>query len=824
MVHFILWYLVVTILGLAAFPILSSLLPNLPDKGYIFSRTFGLLFVGYVFWLCGILGITDNSVGGILFAVLILVGLSVYTAARRGWGDITRWMKSHRTLIIVSELLFLFAFALWAYIRSLNPDIVGTEKPMELAFINAISRSDTFPPHDPWLAGYAISYYYFGYVLVAMLAKITATAGGVAFNLGVSLTFGLSVLGSYGVVYNLLKMANPKEGRFPAISALLGPFFTVIVSNWEGFLHFLHSRGFFWRQDASGQWTSGFWRWLDILDLVDPPTGQSFGHWWWWRASRVIQDIDFHGNGKEVISEFPFFSYLLGDLHPHVLAMPFGFLLMGLALAVFIRREEKRFRWLGLFPIHLPLGMFAVIALAAGGMSFLNIWDFPMYVALLAAAYALRDVLQREGWHPGLILKDFLSFGIAVGATGFALYLPFFIGFDSQAGGLIPNLLYVTPGSQLWVMFGPLFVPVFAFLFFLWRKQGGNQNLRMGFMVSMAVMLYLLIFSLILVGVIPLIPPLQGVGSVIQVYMSSIGAPSLQAAVSEGLLKRLTTPGTWLTLLIMGTMAIGILWKAKPEEEEQDLPVDREDQAYRFSLLLIVAGMLLVLVPEFVYLRDLFGYRLNTIFKFYYLAWLMWSVAAAFGTIVLFQRLRLPWSSVFAVLFTLSLVMALVYPAMGLWSRTNGFNPITGKTLDGADYFKNYLPDDAAAVAWLKQAPFGVVVESVGGSYSSHARISTYSGLPTILGWDFHEIQWRGTSELVNPRKQEVKTLYCSGDWTETERILNTYDVRYVVVGGMERATYTADLDNCPGGLQEAKFSEHMQILFQQGQVTIYGR
>ena len=63
-------------------------------------------------------------------------------------------------------------------------DAAGTEKPMELAFINAIMRSPTFPPSDPWLSGYAISYYYFGYVLVALLAKLTALPGAVAFNLG----------------------------------------------------------------------------------------------------------------------------------------------------------------------------------------------------------------------------------------------------------------------------------------------------------------------------------------------------------------------------------------------------------------------------------------------------------------------------------------------------------------------------------------------------------------------------------------------------------------------------------------------------------------
>ena len=82
------------------------------------------------------------------------------------------------------EALFLLAFAAWAFVRAANPEAVGTEKPMELAFINAILRSPAFPPHDPWLSGYAISYYYFGYVLVAMLAKTGGTSGGVAFNLG----------------------------------------------------------------------------------------------------------------------------------------------------------------------------------------------------------------------------------------------------------------------------------------------------------------------------------------------------------------------------------------------------------------------------------------------------------------------------------------------------------------------------------------------------------------------------------------------------------------------------------------------------------------
>jgi len=824
MLHFLLWYLAATIIGMAAFPILYTLFPNLPDRGFVFSRTFGLLCVGYIFWLLGVLGLAANSVGGILFSFFLFAGISVYVFHNRGGDEIIHWLQSRRKLIIVGELLFLVAFGFWTYIRSLNPAIVGTEKPMELAFINAISRSQFFPPHDPWLAGYAISYYYFGYIFVSMLAKVTATAGGVAFNLGVSLVFGLSALGSYGVVYNLLEMTNLKKQARSVRSALLGPFFTLIVSNWEGFLHFIHSRGIFWHQNDSGQWVSGFWRWLNIRDLVSPPPGQPFGHWWWWRASRVIQDIDFMGSGREVISEFPFFSYLLGDLHPHVLAMPFGFLIMGMALAIFVKEDKKRFRWLGILPLQLSLGIFLTLALAAGGMSFLNIWDFPMYVALLAAAYALRDVLKRGGWHPGLIVADFLSMGFALGLTGIAMYLPFFISFNSQAGGLIPNLVFITPGSQLWVMFGPLFVPLFAFLIYVWQTQGGKKRLRVGLGTFLAVMVLLLAFSLMLVALIPLASSFRGGEDVIQIYLNSIRAPGLGAAVQKGLGRRLTMPGAWLTLLMLGAAAVGILWKAKTGKGREMEKCQTVGKAHRFSLLLVLAGTLLVVVPEFIFLRDFFGYRINTIFKFYYQAWLMWSVAAAFGTVLLFQKLRLPWSTVFGILICVSLAMALAYPVLGLWSRTNGFNPLSGKTLDGAVQFEEFSPDDAAAASWLAKAPYGVVAESVGGSYSSHARISTYSGLPTILGWDGHENQWRGSSELVTPRKEEVRRLYCTRQWPEAERILNNYNVKYVVVGSLEYATYTRDSESCPGGLSALKFSDHMQILFKQGQVTVYGR
>ncbi len=269
MLDFIAWYVIIVALGWIVFPILYFTLPSLPGRGYSLAKLFGMLAWGYLFWILGSLGVTANNLGGLFFPLLLLVGAGFWILNKKGSGGIRQWIKDHRSLIFSSEILFLLAFAAMAFVRAYNPEINGTEKPMELAFINAILGSESMPPNDPWLSGYSISYYYFGFVLVAMMAKLAGTVGGVAFNLGVSLTFALTAVGSYGVLFNLL--AIRKRGWKKALlPSLLAPFFTLILSNWEGFLHYLHSRGLFWNQVPEGN-PSAFWSWLDIQNLVNRP-------------------------------------------------------------------------------------------------------------------------------------------------------------------------------------------------------------------------------------------------------------------------------------------------------------------------------------------------------------------------------------------------------------------------------------------------------------------------------------------------------------------------------------------------------------------------
>ena len=227
MLSFLSWYLLISLLGWVTFPLAYHLFSALSDRGYSLSRAFGLLVWGYVFWLFASLGIAQNDMGGLLLGLVILGGLSAWIFSNQRT-QIFGWLLENRRLILTVEILFLAAFSLMAFVRANNPEITtaGGEKWMETAFINAILSSPTFPPHDPWLSGFAISYYYFGYVITSMIAKFTSTPAGIAHNLMLSLIFSLSAIGAYGLLYNLLAAYFQSKGKDlqKGISPMLGAF------------------------------------------------------------------------------------------------------------------------------------------------------------------------------------------------------------------------------------------------------------------------------------------------------------------------------------------------------------------------------------------------------------------------------------------------------------------------------------------------------------------------------------------------------------------------------------------------------------------------
>ncbi len=830
MVAFLSWYLILTILGWLTFPLAYRLFPALPDRGYSLARAAGLLIWGYVFWLLTSLGLTQNNVGGILFGLLALSGLTLssfffpHANAENPKSEILQWLRTNVRLVITVEILFLLAFAFLAFIRAGNPELDNAEKPMELMFINAILRSPGFPPRDGWLSGYAISYYYFGYVMTAMLAMLSGLTGSVAHNLMTSLIFALAAIGAYGILYNLLTIASPakpdpritnQESRITFLS-FLAPLFLLLVSNLEGLLEVLHRAGIFW----SG--AQNFWTWLGIKELSDAPA-QPLGwipdrFWWWWRASRVISDYDLAGNFHEVIDEFPFFSFLHADLHPHVLAIPFNLLAVAIALNLFLGGWRGNINLFGM-RLHINKTGFCAAALALGGLAFLNTWDILIGAAIIICAYVLYRV-RAEGWSWSRF-EDIFALGLPLGVLAVLLYLPFYFGFSSQAGGLLPNLTNPTRGAQLWVMFAPLFLPLLAYLFYLWcgEKRAGHWLLSLLLITGLTVLLWAFSWTL---GWLAFIKD----SAFTQQYLTSQGTLDLGAFFNAATSRRFVYIGGLLTLLAILVPALAFLlnahksaiWDGDTKSGNRKTNIENrisevENPISSFLFLLILLGGLLVLAPEFVFLRDQFSSRLNTIFKFYYQAWLLWSLAAAFGIAILLQNLRGTWEWIFRIGLVALLLISLTYPALALSNKTNNFNPPLGWTLDDFTRIERNNPDEAAAIVWLKSAPDGVVAEAVGGSYTGYARISEYTGLPTVLGWPGHESQWRGTYEPQGTRQDDIALLYSTPNWEPARNILQKYNIRYVYVGALERSTYA---------VREDKFQRNLIQVFQQGNVTIY--
>lgn len=816
MTAFLIWYLFVSLLGLLTFPLVYALFPALTDRGYTFARAAGMLVWGYVFWLFVSLGFARNDLGGMLLALAVVIGFSVWSIANFQ-SHIVNFFKSNIPLIVTTEILFLVAFAFLAIVRAANPELASTEKPMELAFINGILRSETFPPQDPWLSGYAISYYYFGYVMTAMLARLADINGSMAHNLMTALIFALGSVGAFGIVYNLFGASN--ENKKPSIAnALLAPLFLLLISNFEALLEVLHKRGIFWAKDpVIGTYSSGFWSWLDMKELSQPPV-EPLGwmpdrYLWWWRASRVIQDYDMTGSFKEVIDEFPFFSFLLGDLHPHVLAIPFGLLAVSVALNMFLGGWRGRLEAFGM-RLNINLQGFLFSALVLGGLAFLNTWDILISAALIVSAYVLWRA-SEDGWS-WTRLEDLFLLGLPLGVVSLFLYFPFYLGFSSQAGGILPNFMYVTRGAHLWVMWGTLLLPIFSYLLYLlfgMQRSASRLNWTLALSIGLGLPLILFLFTLLL-GVI---------GSFVEkdfvdffLSTQNMTAPQFLSETTERRLKHI---GSLITLLAVLIPTLALLFPKKDtreiyDEESGTFPASAHSSSL-FPLLLLTLGILLILAPEFVYLRDQFGYRINTVFKFYYQAWMLLSLVAAFGVGFLLQTLR-GWTFAnisFRVLAGLVIFCGLLYPVLGLMTKTNNFNPVFGFHLDDFERIKRENPDDAAGIEFLRSAPEGIVAEVVGDSYSYFARVSAYTGFQTVLGWPGHEAQWRGSYEPQGSRRDDMLTLYSTPRWEDARLIIEDYNIRYIYIGPLERASMPVN---------EEKFALYLKPVFQQGSTIIY--
>lgn len=796
------WWLLIEVVGLLALPLTMALLRFLPERGLTFRRQVGLLLGGVLFWLLVTLGVLYNTAAG-AGAALLLVGALSLAVGWRQRALIHRELVALRGYLTLETGLFFAALLAWSFFRAHNPEIAATEKPMEFAFLNGILRSPAFPPRDPWLAGYAISYYYLGYLLMAMLTMVSGLSSAVTFNLTGALLLALTVSGSLGLVYNLVCAAQAGDAgrraglsRAGALFGALGVTLVAVMGNLEGVLELIRARGL---------GTDAFWRWWDVRGLAasaPSPTWYPQDTWWWWRASRVIHNRDLAGNVIEVISEFPFFSFLLGDNHPHVLALPWVLLALALGLNLLLSGQDApasevqgQLGGLAIRPAlrGTPLGR-ALAALWPGGagelllwgvllgaLAFLNTWDMPIYLGLFVLAYAL--LRQGQGAPPRGWLVPAIQLGAVLGVIALVVYLPFYLGFRSQAGGIgIVPLYTKTPWQQFLLMFGVQIALLAGFLAVqlgaLWRSRRACR------------------------------PPWTGI-----VWEAAMWGLALLSALWG-----------WYTaaivLLLLGLAGGLLLWGAA--SRAQGL-AEAPPAATMMALLMAVVGLALIVSVEFVFLQDTFGTRMNTVFKFYYQGWILLGLAGAYGAYAVWcAARRAPWGGriaalTWAFLCALLILGGLAYTAAATVSKANGF---AGQpTLDGVRYVAQERPDEYAVILWLQQhaAPDAILLEAPGGSYSSYNWISAHTGIPTLLGWGGHELQWRGSYAIPAAREEAIETIYRGRDEGETLRALQEHGVDYVILGPLERA-YGAD------ALTQDKLERLMAPVFANESLVIYAR
>jgi hypothetical protein len=374
-----------------------------------------------------------------------------------------------------------------------------------------------------------------------------------------------------------------------------------------------------------------------------------------------------------------------------------------------------------------------------------------------------------------------------------------------------------------------LLIPVFAWLVMEIWSGGWKPDWRNGWMLAGAGLTLLLVGSLVMAVVISLNMDAMDLASAV---LSGYGRFE---ALSIVLTRRFTDPLATLAPIALIATALAVLLgslreksPASAEGPVSERPTNNPPPADVFVLILMLWGALMVLFPEYFYLRDYFGNRMNTIFKFYYQGWAFLSLTAAYGTYRLFQRIRersegnaarRAYAAAASIVVLATMLLGAVYFPMAVHTKTRLDQYADEPTLDASSYMTWTHPDDAAAISWIIEniPDDGPIVEAVGNDYDEYAgRVATHTGISNVIGWTFHELQWRGGDALFKSRREDVEELYRTTDWDRALEILEWYGIRYVYFGPLERATYGER------GLE--KFFVHLNVIYQTDQVVIFER
>jgi len=697
------FWLVLLLIGTLFLPITTRIFGSFFDKGYIFSKILGVVFISYVLFVLGIIKILPFTSISVLLLIIVYVLILIFVFRIK----LKLPSRNLRRIWVAEEAFFFIAFLFWSYIKGFQPDINGLEKFMDFGFINSILRSTYFPPIDMWFPPESINYYYFGHLQTALLTKISGIEPYISYNLMLASIFGLTIVSAFSLVFSLSKDIFKKN--YPSIIAgLLAGFLTALGGN----LHMIYA--FF--EGYNGENPVPFWK-LKLLPL------EQFGsNYWYPNATRFIQNT---------IHEFPSYSFVVSDLHGHVLDIPAVLLTIAL---LYIVLKQKTFSYKKIFLVSfLPAIMYMT-----------NAWDGVIYSGLIIILIIIKNLNLLKNKKNKFLnfkkisnLKPFIAktfIGIAVLIIGFFIFtLPF-------------NSFFKPFASGVGVVCPPQFLEGKTIGPFLFEENHCQRS------------------------------------------------PLYQLAILWGFF-----------YIVYLTFIVFLLKRGRKIVTEKSV---------LFATILFFYASLLILLPEFLYAKDIYPahYRANTMFKLGYQAYIMFSIISGFAIIALIKY----WNKILMLLlFTPLVTLIMLYPYFSVRSYFGEIKPELYRGLNGISYLLSRHPDDYKAILWINKNIKGqpIIVEAQGDSYTDYARISANTGLPTVLGWTVHEWLWRGDYSVPAGRIDDVRAIY--EDSLETTRLLlKKYNVSYVVVGNLEREKYP--------NINEEKFENLGTPIFREENTVIY--
>jgi YYY domain-containing protein len=826
-------WLLIALMGTLAWPVIAFAWPALPDRGWGVTGPLGLLIVAYLAWLAASLRVLTFARGTLIAATLILAVVGALLAWRRR-SDLAHFLRRSWRLILVEDAVFAVVFVIFLLIRYGNGDLwhfyLGGERPMDFAYFNAILKTNYFPPYDPWFAGGQMNYYYFGFVLVSVPIKLLGIVPALAYNIVLPMLAALTAVGAFSVGFNLFKVANRKSanqqiGQSAIWVGVLAALFVVFIGN-LGELHLIYTK---LGEMGASQFRSTI---PGLAGLVSAIRGLGLVlsgkplvmnvEWWYWNASRIMT------NGE--INEFPFFTFLYSDLHAHMIAFPLTVLMVGIALGWTLRRQWRSVDAL------VSVGIGAIVVGVARAN---NTWDYPTYLALALIALFISGLHEASGLHA------LISGGMSLGLFGAAWVLggindiPTFLGLAASVFVAGQLLHQVMDGASEWrwidlAVIGVMGLSILYFRPYIASYATAYSSVELWNGPRSPLQAYLLIHGIFLFPIfIYLLVQLRRMGwrwfaAALKVSDEWWVWALFTAVIATVAVVMLALIGYTVILIAAPLMALTLL-----------ILMQRHlDSARRFILLGVLMALALTFAVEVVVLKGDIG-RMNTVFKFYLQVWIILAIAAAVMTGWVFERSR-RWSGDWRESWTVALVAlvasGLLYPILATHAKINDrFDRSLGPTFDAMKFMtvaraneqgQEYsFRDEYDALIWMQDNIQGtpVVAESAAApEYRSlRNRVPMYTGLPAIIGYNYHQKQQRSIlgGEVVDRRVADVNLLFTTIDANQAWSLIQKYGVGYVIVGYPERLYYPAQ------GI--AKFDQMvsaglLRVVYKNDHVTLY--